>query len=79
MVVVTGGGELRRDIGGGYGHMAMQNDTVAHFGLGACEQIDEIRVRWPGNPVEQVVKGVVPGTLVEITEGVAESKVLIEE
>ncbi len=78
VVVVTGGGELRRDVGGGYGHMAMQHDTVVHFGLGACTQIDSVRVRWPTDPpTEQVVTGVTPGGLVEITEGVAESKKIL--
>jgi hypothetical protein len=38
---------LVREVDGGHGHGSMQDDTVVFFGLGACEQVDAIEVRWP--------------------------------
>jgi hypothetical protein len=47
-VTVTAGGKSQvQELNGGYGHMAMQNDTVLFFGLGACAQADSVTVRWP--------------------------------
>jgi enediyne biosynthesis protein E4 len=70
ITVKTGDLSQTRDIGGGYGHMAMQQDTVAFFGLGACETIDEVTVRWPTDPPqEQTYTGVPVGKLVELAQG----------
>jgi hypothetical protein len=66
-----------RDINGGYGHMAMQHDTVAFFGLGACDVVDEITVEWPTAPPEiQTFQGVATGALIELTQGSSEVKVV---
>lgn len=78
VTIRTGDRVQMREIGGGYGHMGIQNDTVAFFGVGACEQIDEVRVRWPTDPPEeQVIGGVKAGALVEITQGASEAKVVL--
>jgi hypothetical protein len=36
-----------RDVQGGYGHFGMQNDLVVHLGVGNCDGIDELTIRWP--------------------------------
>ena len=47
-VSVTAGGVTQtQEVGGGFGHFGMQNDTVLHFGLGAGCTIDKVSVRWP--------------------------------
>jgi hypothetical protein len=43
----TPGPRQLRELGGGYGHMAMQNDTVVYFGLGGCEVVHALEVTWP--------------------------------
>ncbi len=45
--VTAGGATQTQELGGGYGHFGMQNDTVLHFGLGAGCIIDKVVVRWP--------------------------------
>ncbi len=45
--VTAGGATQTQELGGGYGHFGMQNDTVLHFGLGAGCVIDKVVVRWP--------------------------------
>jgi hypothetical protein len=66
-----------RDINAGYGHMAMQHDTVAFFGLGSCESVDEITVEWPTDPPSsQTFTGVATGALIELTQGSSEVKVV---
>ncbi|MEB2313408.1 MAG: CRTAC1 family protein [Sorangiineae bacterium] len=47
VTVTAGSVEQVREVGGGYGHMGMQNDTVLHYGLGGCEAADSIEIRWP--------------------------------
>lgn len=73
----AGGRQQTREIGGGYGHMAMQHDTVAFFGLGACDTIDAVRIRWPSSGEEQVVTGVPVARLIEITQGSSTPQVLL--
>jgi hypothetical protein len=74
----AGGRQQTREIGGGYGHMAMQHDTVAFFGLGACEKIDAIRVRWPTSPAEEQVLTDVPlAHLLEITQNSPTPQVIV--
>jgi len=47
-IAVTAGGQTQAfEVGGGYGHFGMQQDTVVHVGLGAPCAIDKIEVRWP--------------------------------
>ena len=44
--VITDATTQTQEVGGGYGHVALQNDLLLHFGLGqACEA--EITIRWP--------------------------------
>ncbi|MBM4343276.1 MAG: CRTAC1 family protein [Deltaproteobacteria bacterium] len=45
--VTAGGSTQTQEVGGGYGHFGLQNDTVLHFGLGAGCVIDKVLVRWP--------------------------------
>ena len=45
--VTAGGVTQMAEVGGGYGHFGMQQDTVLHFGLGTACAIDEVKVRWP--------------------------------
>ncbi|MCS6900963.1 MAG: CRTAC1 family protein [Myxococcales bacterium] len=73
----AGGRRQTREISGGYGHMAMQHDTIAHFGLGACETIDAVRIRWPSSDEEQVLTGVPVAHLIQITQGSSTPQVLI--
>ncbi len=47
IVVEAGGVTQTREIGGGYGHMGMQNSLEAHFGLGESCVIDALTVHWP--------------------------------
>jgi hypothetical protein len=47
VVVSAGGVALTKELGGGYGHMAMGNDTVLFFGLGGCAEVTSIDVAWP--------------------------------
>lgn len=47
VTVKAGDREIVKELGGGYGHMGMQHDTVLFFGLGACEAVESITVRWP--------------------------------
>lgn len=44
--VTSSAGTQVREIGGGHGHYGMQDELVAHFGLGS-ECSAEVRVRWP--------------------------------
>ena len=47
-IVITANGLSQvREIGGGYGHMGMQNSLEAHFGLGEACIIDKLEVHWP--------------------------------
>lgn len=47
VVIDAGGVKLTKELAGGYGHMAMGNDTVLFFGLGACAEVASIDVTWP--------------------------------
>lgn len=50
-VVVTCGGVPRlREIAAGGSYLSM-NSLTAHFGLGACSRIEEVRVHWPSGGV----------------------------
>ncbi|OQC31857.1 MAG: ASPIC and UnbV [Deltaproteobacteria bacterium ADurb.Bin058] len=47
-VEVTAGGITQvQDVGGGYGHLAIQHDLVLHFGLGDSCDVEKIVVFWP--------------------------------
>ena len=59
-----------RELGGGYGHFGLQNDTVLFFGLGGCDVVHEVTVRWPdGAATTQTWTNVEAGRLVELRQG----------
>lgn len=52
-VQVTAGGLTQTyEVGGGFGHFGMQNDTVLHIGLDAACAAEEVTVTWPGGAVD---------------------------
>ncbi len=57
---------IREIDGGGSSHLS-QNSTVAHFGLGTIEKVDEIEVTWVGGK-KQLVKDIPANQLIMITE-----------
>ncbi len=47
-IVISANGQSQvREVGGGYGHMGMQNSLEAHFGLGDSCTIDTLEIHWP--------------------------------
>ncbi len=56
-----------REIDGGSSHLS-HHSTVAHFGLGDYEMIDELKVRWLGGE-EQIFTNIAANQLVSIKEG----------
>ncbi|MEZ4886345.1 MAG: FG-GAP-like repeat-containing protein [Chitinophagales bacterium] len=65
--VKVDGRTFMREIDGGSSH-ASQNSTIAHFGLGNYEMIDELKVRWLGG-AEQVFTNIAANQTVIIREG----------
>lgn len=62
--------KLVRELGGGYGHMGMQNDTVLFFGLGDCAIVHAVEVRWPdGSRTTERFENVVADRFIEIRQG----------
>jgi enediyne biosynthesis protein E4 len=73
-ITIRTGDQLQvRELDAGYGHMGLQADLVAFFGVGSCTKIDTISVRWPNqaNTVEEW-HDVAPGALVTLTQGETE-------
>jgi enediyne biosynthesis protein E4 len=70
-VTVTAGGVPQvQQLGGGYGHMAMENDTVLFFGLGNCAAVNSIEVRWPNQTLSTDTWTVVPtNRFIELRQG----------
>jgi hypothetical protein len=70
-VTVRAGGEaIVKELGGGYGHFGMQNDTVLFFGLGECASADSIEVRWPnGALTKQSFQNVTANRFIQLTQG----------
>ncbi|HEY3445571.1 MAG TPA: CRTAC1 family protein [Myxococcales bacterium] len=70
-VSVTANGVTQvQELGGGYGHMAMQNDLVLFFGVGGCGQVDSVSVRWPdGKKTTETWKWVRTKRLIELRQG----------
>src|SRR5690606_5888201 len=67
--VKAGDRTIVKELGGGYGHMAMQHDTVLFFGLGACEAVESITVRWPDREgTTQVFRNVGTRRFVELRQ-----------
>ena len=50
--VFAGGRSWIREIDGGSSHLS-QHSSVAHFGLGAIEQIDSMVISWPGGNTQR--------------------------
>lgn len=69
VTVTTGGGTIVKEVGGGYGHMGMQTDTVLAFGLGACTT-SNVDVRWPNQELTKQSFGDVGASkFLELREG----------
>lgn len=70
VVVDANGVLLTKELGAGYGHMGMQNDTVLFFGLGACSIVHAVEVTWPDAArTVQRFENVVADRFVEIRQG----------
>jgi hypothetical protein len=66
-VIVKCGPETQtREIKAG-GSFASSSDVRAHFGLGACRQVDEILVRWPSGKTSTLSR-VAGGQVVTVKE-----------
>jgi hypothetical protein len=64
------GTKLVRELGGGYGHMGMQDDTIVFFGIGGCEILHAIEVTWPnGTRSVERFENVVADRFVELRQG----------
>ncbi len=68
--VTAGGVTQTREVGGGYGHLGIQNELVLHFGLGDACDVDRVEVRWPdaANTIE-TFDGVRANYRIEIRQG----------
>jgi len=60
------GRTLIREIDGGSSH-ASHNSTIAHFGLGDYEMVDELKVRWLGRE-EQIFTNIAANQLIVVEE-----------
>lgn len=70
VTVKAGGRTWMRELGGGYGHFGIQNDTVLHFGLAGCDAVDEVTVRWPNaQGTTQTWKGLAGRKFYRLTQG----------
>ena len=70
VTIDANGTKLVRELGGGYGHMGMQNDTVVFFGLGGCEILHAVEVTWPnGARTVERFENVVADRFVELRQG----------
>jgi hypothetical protein len=70
-VTVRAGGVAQvQQLTAGYGHMAQQNDTVLFFGLGNCQSVESIEVRWPNRALTTDTYSAVPDNqFIELREG----------
>ncbi|MBL8918348.1 MAG: CRTAC1 family protein [Myxococcaceae bacterium] len=73
VTVKAGGKTIVREVGGGYGHFGMQNDTVVHVGVGGCNGVDELTIRWPDamGTTQRFERVPADGTLLEARQGEA--------
>lgn len=70
VTVDANGTKLIRELGGGFGHMGMQNDTIVFFGLGACEILHAVEVVWPnGARTMERFENVVADRFIELRQG----------
>lgn len=71
--VTAGGVTQTAEASSSYGHMAIGNDRVLFFGLGACDRVDSVEVRWPDRANTVEVHGpFAAGRLVELRQGDAQ-------
>jgi enediyne biosynthesis protein E4 len=70
-VTLNAGGVAQvQELTGGYGHMAQQNDLVLFFGLGNCQTVDSIEVRWPNKALSvDTYTGIADNRLIELRQG----------
>ena len=69
--IIAGGLRMIREVDGGASSHLSQNSIISHFGLGAHEVIDTVRVFWTGGEVQELLTQNVNETLT-ITEPVIE-------
>ena len=68
VTVRAGGREMRQEVRSGSSFMS-HNDLRLHFGLGEAAKVDEIRVSWPFEGSEDVVRDVAANRVIVIVEG----------
>jgi enediyne biosynthesis protein E4 len=70
VTIDAGGVKIVKELGGGYGHMAMLDDTVLFFGLGGCQTVNSIDVMWPNaTHTVETFQHVDTNRVIEITQG----------
>ena len=70
VTVSAGGSSMVKEMGGGYGLGSMQHDTVLFYGLGACDAVDSISVRWPNQALTtDTFSAVDANRMVELRQG----------
>ncbi len=70
VTVEAGGVRQMQQLGSGYGHFGLQNDTVLFFALGSCTRAAKIEVVWPdGVRTLETFDEVQGGRLVELRQG----------
>lgn len=70
VTIDANGTKILRELGGGYGHMGMQNDTIVFFGLGGCAILHAIEVKWPnGARTVERFENVVADRFIELRQG----------
>ncbi len=70
-VTLNAGGVAQvQEVNGGYGTFGLQNDLVLFFGLGNCETVDSIEVRWPNRALSTDTYSAIPDNqLIELRQG----------
>jgi hypothetical protein len=70
-VTVRAGGVAQvQELLGGYGHMVQQHDTVLFFGLGNCQTVDAVEVRWPNQALSTDTYTAIPDNqFIELRQG----------
>ncbi len=70
VTVEAGGVRQTQELGSGYGHFGLQNDSVLFFALGSCTRAASIEVKWPdGVRTTEVFDEVPGGRLIELRQG----------
>jgi hypothetical protein len=70
VTIDANGTKLVRELGGGYGHMGMQDDTIVFFGIGGCEILHAVEVTWPnGARTVERFENVVADRFIELRQG----------